>query len=95
MLLFRPFLTYYAQSPVYHDALGQAINKCVDSAKATIEIVYETYRVYSFFRTWYVVSVHKLHDIDILGGTIPHMLYLHHQSFYIIHGFSVTFKANQ
>lgn len=30
------------------------IQKCLDSAKKTIEIIYETYKYHEFFRTWLV-----------------------------------------
>lgn len=32
------------------------IQRCLDSAKATIEIIYETYKHHEFFRTWSVPS---------------------------------------
>lgn len=35
------------------------IHKCLDSAKKTIELIYETYEHQEFFRTW---SVHHPHD---------------------------------
>lgn len=34
-------------------AAQQSIQKCLDSAKGTIDIIYETYRHNDFFRTWF------------------------------------------
>lgn len=53
MLLFAPFLKMDASvdrssAPLYYEN----IQKCLSSAKETIEIIYETYRHHDFFRTW-------------------------------------------
>jgi hypothetical protein len=53
MLLFRPFLSYFVQNTsASFEALDKAIDKCIESAKTTIEIIHETFRTHSFFRTW-------------------------------------------
>lgn len=36
------------------------IQRCLDSAKATIELIYETYKHHEFFRTWSVLMLFKL-----------------------------------
>ncbi|PTD03073.1 hypothetical protein FCULG_00009049 [Fusarium culmorum] len=56
MLLFRPFVTRCStresdEQP--SDALNGAVDKCVSSAQRTIEIIYETYKVHTYFRTWW------------------------------------------
>jgi ferritin-like metal-binding protein YciE len=35
--------------------LREQISKCLDSARLTIEIIYEIFQHQDFFRTWYVV----------------------------------------
>ncbi|KAG8677555.1 hypothetical protein FPOAC1_003578 [Fusarium poae] len=54
MLLFRPFVTHCTQEPNQQPSneLVGAVNKCVSSAQRTIEIMYETYKVQTYFRTW-------------------------------------------
>lgn len=57
ILLFGPLLT--KASTVEHACPVEAktnIAKCLDSARLTIEIIYETYQHQDFFRTWYVPS---------------------------------------
>ncbi|KAF2668886.1 Zn(II)2Cys6 transcription factor [Microthyrium microscopicum] len=68
MLLFRPFLSYVAQnhSIVMHEALEQAINKCLDSAKTTIELIHETYTIHSFFRTWWYNTTYVMFAVSVL-----------------------------
>ncbi|KAJ4258989.1 hypothetical protein NW762_008077 [Fusarium torreyae] len=54
MLLFRPFVTQCARNstqPPYE--LMAAVEKCISSAQKTIEIVYEAYKVHTYFRTWW------------------------------------------
>ncbi|KAF4968528.1 hypothetical protein FSARC_4095 [Fusarium sarcochroum] len=54
MLLFRPFVTQCARDssqPPYE--LMAAVEKCISSAQKTIEIVYEAYKVHTYFRTWW------------------------------------------
>ncbi|RBR04656.1 uncharacterized protein FIESC28_11521 [Fusarium coffeatum] len=54
MLLFRPFVTYYARERLQpSDELMAAVEKCISSAQKTIEIVYEAYKVHTYFRTWW------------------------------------------
>ena len=55
MVLFRPFLAYASQSQHQIPALLDAtVAKCVDAAKRTIEIMYDTFCHHVFFRSWYV-----------------------------------------
>ncbi|KAK6721014.1 hypothetical protein SNK03_004070 [Fusarium graminearum] len=55
MLLFRPFLTRCTPEPDEQssNALNGAVDKCVSSAQRTIEIMHETYKVHTYFRTWW------------------------------------------
>jgi hypothetical protein len=66
MLLFRPFLSYSAQSNISYELVDQAVNKCIDSAKATIDIIHETYRVHSFFRTWWYNTTYVTFAASVL-----------------------------
>lgn len=66
MFIFRPILAYLTLT---HGARGNdraseaqrllemAAKKCLDSARKTVEIIYETYRQYTFFRSWYVSHI--------------------------------------
>jgi hypothetical protein len=56
MLLFAPFLTTPATVN---------IGKCLDSAKQTIDIIYDTFRHHDFFRTWY---------FSLLSFAIPNLI---------------------
>ncbi|KAM0224053.1 hypothetical protein ACHAQD_002418 [Fusarium lateritium] len=52
MLLFRPFVTQCARESSQLPAeLMTAVDKCISSAKKTIETVYEAYKVHTYFRT--------------------------------------------
>ncbi|RGP75341.1 hypothetical protein FLONG3_5731 [Fusarium longipes] len=54
MLLFRPFVTQCARERLQpSDELMRAVEKCISSAQKTIEIVYEAYKVHTYFRTWW------------------------------------------
>ncbi|KAM0268935.1 hypothetical protein ACHAPA_004535 [Fusarium lateritium] len=54
MLLFRPFVTQCArESNQLPPELMTAVDKCLSSAKKTIETVYEAYKVHTYFRTWW------------------------------------------
>jgi len=73
MLLFRPFVSYYAQSASSSlDSLRDSVDKCIESARKTIEIIHEMYRIHNFFRTWYVQFGHyeTEHLLTFIGGTI-------------------------
>ncbi|OJJ48751.1 hypothetical protein ASPZODRAFT_130868 [Penicilliopsis zonata CBS 506.65] len=54
MLLFRPFLSYFSRklrhTPV---ELEETISKCLDAAMKTIEVIYDIYRIHTFFRCWW------------------------------------------
>lgn len=64
MFIFRPFLYYLTlqgegdktRASEAQGLLGMAAKKCLDSARKTIDIIYETFRQYSLFRCWYVPS---------------------------------------
>lgn len=67
MLLFASFLTAATSieqpsSSVYHEN----ISKCIESAKQTIEIIYDTYRHHDFFRTWYYNTTYTIFAVSIL-----------------------------
>lgn len=63
MFIFRPFLAYLTltpqgeggktRAPEAQRLLEMAAKKCLDSAQKTVNIIYETYRQYSFFRCWW------------------------------------------
>ena len=65
MFIFRPFLAYLTltpqgeggktRAPEAQRLLELAAKKCLDSARKTVDIIYETFRQYSFFRCWYVL----------------------------------------
>lgn len=53
MLLFASFLTSAASVQRSSASLfKENVAKCLDSAKQTVDIIYETYRHHDFFRTW-------------------------------------------
>ncbi|KAB5543092.1 fungal-specific transcription factor domain-containing protein [Coniochaeta sp. 2T2.1] len=53
ILLFGSFLLRAGDQRNTTPAAQHCIQKCVDSAKETINIIYETYRHHDFFRTWF------------------------------------------
>lgn len=63
MFIFRPFLAYLTltpqseggktRAPEAQRLLEMAAKKCLDSARKTVDIIYETFRQYSFFRCWW------------------------------------------
>jgi hypothetical protein len=67
MLLFASFLTAAAsvekQSP---NLYSENISKCLESAKETIEIIYETYLHHDFFRTWFYNTTYTLFAVSII-----------------------------
>jgi hypothetical protein len=76
MLLFRPFVSYYAQSATSSlDSLRDSVDKCIESARRTIEIIHEMYRIHSFFRTWYVCQseIRIRTGTKFIGGITPRM----------------------
>jgi len=42
--------------------LRDSVDKCIESARKTVEIIHEMYRIHSFYRTWYVNSGH--HEME-------------------------------
>ncbi|RJE18910.1 Cupin domain protein [Aspergillus sclerotialis] len=53
-LLFRPLLRNYIHNLGDGSAdLRESTHKCLDSAKKTIEVIYNTYSVHTFFRCWW------------------------------------------
>lgn len=53
ILLFGSFLLRATNGANMTPAAQQYIQKCLDSAKETIDIIYDTYRHHDFFRTWF------------------------------------------
>ncbi|KNG89379.1 hypothetical protein ANOM_001872 [Aspergillus nomiae NRRL 13137] len=54
MLLFRPFLSHFTRKLRHPPIeLEQTIGKCLDAAMKTIEVIYDIYRVHTFFRCWW------------------------------------------
>ncbi|EKG10155.1 Transcription factor fungi [Macrophomina phaseolina MS6] len=53
MLLLRPFLVHASKYNEREPSLDDAVNKCTDAAARTIDLMYETYRVHTFFHTWW------------------------------------------
>ncbi|OQE28645.1 hypothetical protein PENSTE_c003G06432 [Penicillium steckii] len=54
MLLFRPFLSHFTRKLRHPPSeLEETINKCLDSAMKTIEVIHDIYRVHTFFRCWW------------------------------------------
>lgn len=52
ILLFGSFLLRATNRGTMTPAAQQYVQKCLDSAKETIDIIYDTYRHHDFFRTW-------------------------------------------
>ena len=53
MLLFRPFLSHFTRKLRHPPTeLDQTIDKCLDSAMKTLQVVHDIYRVHTFFRCW-------------------------------------------
>ncbi|CAI7677180.1 hypothetical protein N7533_006752 [Penicillium manginii] len=54
MLLFRPFLSHFTRKLRHTPTeLEETINKCLEAAMKTIEVIYDIYRVHTFFRCWW------------------------------------------
>ncbi|BCR87969.1 uncharacterized protein ACHE_40533S [Aspergillus chevalieri] len=54
MLLFRPFLSHFTRKLRHTPAeLEETINKCLDAAMKTIEVIHDIYRIHTFFRCWW------------------------------------------
>lgn len=54
MLLFRPFLSHFTRKLRHTPTeLEETIAKCLDAAMRTIEVIYDIYRIHTFFRCWY------------------------------------------
>ncbi|KAJ5124501.1 uncharacterized protein N7515_008326 [Penicillium bovifimosum] len=54
MLLFRPFLSHFPRTPSREpDELDQAIDKCLESAMKSLQIIHDIYCVHTFFRCWW------------------------------------------
>ncbi len=51
----------------------EAIQKCLEAAKQTIQVIYQVYQHHDFFHTWYAqtvaVTAHLLDLSDLLGST--------------------------
>ncbi|KAG6355508.1 hypothetical protein INS49_003470 [Diaporthe citri] len=67
MSLFRPFLSMLTRNnsgtppPA---GVAEAVDKCIASAKRTIEVVHEAMIANSFFRTWWMLRVEILEAMD-------------------------------
>lgn len=58
MLLFRPFLSYFTRKLRHTPMeLGETIAKCLDAAMKTIQVIYDIYRIHTFFRCWYACLI--------------------------------------
>jgi hypothetical protein len=58
MLLFRPFLSHFTRKLRHPpNELDQTIDKCLDAAMKTIQVIHDIYRVHTFFRCWYDTSI--------------------------------------
>ncbi|CAI7613658.1 unnamed protein product [Penicillium bialowiezense] len=54
MLLFRPFLSHFTRKLRHPPTeLDLTIDKCLDSAMKTLQVVHDIYRVHTFFRCWW------------------------------------------
>lgn len=61
ILLFGSFLLRStAQERATRSDTKTGIQKCLESAKETIETIYQTYQHSDFFRTWYVSSLQRM-----------------------------------
>lgn len=57
MLLFRPFLSHFTRKLRHTPMeLEETIAKCLDAAMKTIQVIYDIYRIHTFFRCWYSLS---------------------------------------
>jgi hypothetical protein len=76
MLLFRPFLSHFTRKLRHTPTeLEETINKCLEAAMKTIEVIYDIYRVHTFFRCWYVFILAGKYCLLILiylGGITRH-----------------------
>lgn len=68
MLLFRPFLSMLTRnnSDTPPSGVAEAVEKCIASAKRTIEVVHEAMIANSFFRTWWDNTMHILFATAVL-----------------------------
>lgn len=69
MLLFRPFLsmlTRNSDGTPLPPGVAEAVDKCIASAKRTIEVVHEAMISNSFFRTWWDNTMHILFATAVL-----------------------------
>lgn len=80
MLLFRPFLSMLTRNnsgTPKPPGVAEAVDKCIASAKRTIEVVHEAMIANSFFRTWWDNTMHILFATAVLllhtsrGGQDP------------------------
>jgi Fungal specific transcription factor domain len=67
MVLYRPFLVYASRTPRRLPvALESTVAKCVNAAKETTEIMYDTFRHHVFFRTWWYNTTYTLYAASII-----------------------------
>jgi hypothetical protein len=68
MLLYRPFLVYASRDrkrPI-PSGLEDAAVKCVNAAQETVDIIHETCRQHTFFRTWWYNTTYTLFAVSII-----------------------------
>ncbi|KAJ5709472.1 hypothetical protein N7493_010806 [Penicillium malachiteum] len=84
MLLFRPFLSHFTRKLRHPPSeLEEAINKCLDAAMKTIEVIHDIYRVHTFFRCWWYNTTYvmfatstlllPMSKLGMCNDTMPHL----------------------
>jgi Fungal specific transcription factor domain/Fungal Zn(2)-Cys(6) binuclear cluster domain len=67
MVLFRPFLASALKGRAYHPPeMQQAIDKCVEAATCTIELMHNMFCHNVFFRTWWYNTTYVLYATAII-----------------------------
>ncbi|KAH8901360.1 hypothetical protein GQ53DRAFT_850945 [Thozetella sp. PMI_491] len=68
MLLFRPFLSFLMRDSVESDdpILIEAADKCIQSAQRTIEVMYDVFKVHTYFRTWWYNTTYTMTAVSVL-----------------------------
>jgi hypothetical protein len=67
MVLYRPFLLHAATTDgPLESVLQTAVNTCVSSARATIQLMHQMYCELPYFRTWWYNVTHTLYGASII-----------------------------
>lgn len=67
MLLFAPLLTMSASTERPADHVHQqGVQRCLVSARQTIEVIYDTYSHHDFFRTWFYNTTYTLFAVSLM-----------------------------